>query len=162
MAATSTRCAPSMKASSGLDVHSELPGKFVFFRMAEQMLLVFNPDLTATQKTEDGPPPHGAQGPGHVCFRCAEGDLERWRRPISWRRVWPSKSCSTGPQGGRSVYFRDPAGNSLEFSDGTLWGIKPMRSLANREDRDRHPQQGQARGVLRTAEALWRRRRLGG
>jgi non-canonical purine NTP pyrophosphatase (RdgB/HAM1 family) len=116
----------------GLEVHSELPGKFVFFRMADQMLLIFNPDLTANQKTEDGPPPHGTEGAGHVCFRCGEGDLERWRAHLEGKGV-PIEKTLDWPQGGRSIYFRDPAGNSVEFSDGTLWGFQPMRTLANRK-----------------------------
>jgi XTP/dITP diphosphohydrolase len=116
----------------GLEVHSELPGKFVFFRMADQMLLVFNPELTATQKTEDGPPPHGTQGAGHICFRCGEGDLERWRAHLEGKGV-PIEKTLDWPQGGRSIYFRDPAGNSVEFSDGTLWGFKPVRTLADRK-----------------------------
>jgi catechol 2,3-dioxygenase-like lactoylglutathione lyase family enzyme len=116
----------------GLEVHSELPGKFVFFRMADQMLLIFNPDLTASQKTEDGPPPHGTEGAGHICFRCGEGDLERWRAHLEGKAV-PIEKTLDWPQGGRSIYFRDPAGNSVEFSDGTLWGFKPMRTLANRK-----------------------------
>jgi XTP/dITP diphosphohydrolase len=116
----------------GLEVHSELPGKFVFFRMADQMLLIFNPDLTANQKTEDGPPPHGTEGAGHVCFRCGEGDLERWRAHLEGKGA-PIEKTLDWPQGGRSIYFRDPAGNSVEFSDGTLWGFQPMRTLANRK-----------------------------
>ena len=70
----------------GLDVHSELPGKFVFFRMAEQMLLVFNPGHSATQDIKDGPPRHGAAGAGHLCFRAPDGGLDKWaaeKRPLA-------------------------------------------------------------------------------
>lgn len=116
----------------GLEVHSELPAKFVFFRMADQMLLVFNPELSATQKIEDGPPPHGSKGQGHICFRSAEGDLERWQAHLEKHGVAIEKLMDW-PAGGRSIYFRDPAGNSVEFTDGTLWGLKPMRSLANQK-----------------------------
>jgi catechol 2,3-dioxygenase-like lactoylglutathione lyase family enzyme len=28
------------------------------------------------------------------------------------------------PTGGRSVYFRDPAGNSLELTSPSIWGIQ--------------------------------------
>jgi catechol 2,3-dioxygenase-like lactoylglutathione lyase family enzyme len=28
------------------------------------------------------------------------------------------------PQGGRSIYFRDPAGNSLECAEARIWGIE--------------------------------------
>jgi XTP/dITP diphosphohydrolase len=114
----------------GLRVHSELPGKFVFFQMTDQMLLVFNPALSAIQKTEDGPPPHGASGPGHVCFRCGAGDLEAWQAHLEARGVAVERLLDW-PRGGRSLYVRDPAGNSVEFSDGTLWGFQPMRTLAN-------------------------------
>ena len=27
------------------------------------------------------------------------------------------------PGGGRSIYFRDPAGNSLEFAEPSIWGL---------------------------------------
>jgi XTP/dITP diphosphohydrolase len=116
----------------GLEVHSELPAKFVFFRMPDQMLLVFNPELSATQKTEDGPPPHGPKGQGHICFRSAAGDLERWQAHLESHGIAIEKLMDW-PAGGRSIYFRDPAGNSVEFTDGTLWGFKPMRSLANQK-----------------------------
>ena len=113
----------------GLEVHSLLPEKFVFFRLAEQMLLVFNPDLSSTQDPSGGPPPHGARGAGHMCLRCAAGDLERWRVHLEGKGIAIEQTLDW-PRGGRSIYFRDPAGNSIEFSDGTLWGFEPMRTLA--------------------------------
>ena len=120
------------EAVIGLEVDSELPGKFVFFKMADQMLLIFNPELSSIQKTEDGPPPHGPIGPGHMCLRSAEGDLARWQAHLEAHGVAIEKLMDW-PDGGRSVYFRDPAGNSLEFSEGVMWGFKPMRSLANQK-----------------------------
>jgi hypothetical protein len=27
------------------------------------------------------------------------------------------------PKGGRSIYFRDPAGNSVEFAEPRIWGL---------------------------------------
>lgn len=65
-------------------------------------------------------PPHGAGGAGHVAFAVGDGELddatERLRRAgvaIEREIPWPS--------GGRSVYFRDPAGNSLELVEGEIW-----------------------------------------
>lgn len=116
----------------GLEVHSELPGKFVFFRMAEQMLLVFNPDLSSEQKAEDGPPPHGTTGAGHVCFRCGAGELGRWRAHVEDKGLRIEKVLDW-PRGGTSIYLRDPAGNSVEFSDGTLWGFTPSRTLSGQK-----------------------------
>jgi catechol 2,3-dioxygenase-like lactoylglutathione lyase family enzyme len=27
------------------------------------------------------------------------------------------------PKGGRSIYFRDPSGNSLEFAESKIWNL---------------------------------------
>jgi XTP/dITP diphosphohydrolase len=116
----------------GLSIHSELEGKFVFFRCGQQMLLIFNPELSSTQKVEDGPPPHGTIGPGHLCFRCTADDLVRWQQQLADHGIGIEKTIDW-PQGGRSIYFRDPAGNSVEFSDGTLWGLPAMLTLANQK-----------------------------
>jgi len=29
----------------------------------------------------------------------------------------------TWPGGGRSIYFRDPAGNAIEFAEPRIWGL---------------------------------------
>jgi XTP/dITP diphosphohydrolase len=114
----------------GLSVHTEADGRFVFFRMGEQMLLIFNPALTENQSPADGPPPHGARGAGHVCFRSPVAGLPRWRTHLEAKGVAIEKTIDW-PTGGRSLYFRDPAGNSVEIADGALWGIPEMRTLAN-------------------------------
>jgi XTP/dITP diphosphohydrolase len=114
----------------GLEVYEAVPGKFVFFKMAEQMLLVFNPGHSATQDIKDGPPRHGAAGAGHLCFRAPDGGLDKWRAHLEAKGVAIEKVLDW-PEGGRSVYFRDPAGNSLEFAEGSLWEFPPMRTLAN-------------------------------
>ncbi|MCB1424836.1 MAG: glyoxalase/bleomycin resistance/extradiol dioxygenase family protein, partial [Notoacmeibacter sp.] len=28
------------------------------------------------------------------------------------------------PNGARSIYFRDPAGNSIEFAEPSIWGLE--------------------------------------
>ncbi|WP_374332111.1 RdgB/HAM1 family non-canonical purine NTP pyrophosphatase [Aestuariivirga sp.] len=116
----------------GLEVYRAVPEKFVFFRMAEQMLLVFNPVPSAAQDIKDGPPPHGAAGAGHVCFRAPDGGLAKWQAHLEARGVVIEKVLDW-PEGGRSVYFRDPAGNSLEFAEGSLWEFPPMRSLCDQK-----------------------------
>lgn len=112
----------------GLEEYRTLAGRFAFFRCGGRMLLVFNPDRSAAQDSADGPPRHGARGSGHVCFRADREEQERWERhlvshgiAIERRMEWPG--------GGKSLYARDPAGNSVEFAEPRIWGIPESRSL---------------------------------
>jgi XTP/dITP diphosphohydrolase len=116
----------------GLNVAAALPGRFVFFRHGQQMLLVFNPKATLAQAGENTPPAHGASGPGHVCFRADAEELLGWRTlfaklgiAIDGDMEWPG--------GGRSLYIRDPAGNSVEFAEPRIWGLAEMPTLRNRK-----------------------------
>lgn len=97
--------------------------RHIFYKLEGQMLLIFNPD--ATRKSPDGPlpvPPHGAEGEGHVCFAASADQIESWRRHLSDMGV-AIESEFEWPQGGRSVYIRDPAGNSVEFAEPRIWGL---------------------------------------
>ncbi len=107
----------------GLPVVSRERGRHVFFRCGPGMLLVFNPKLT-TERPVIGArlpvPPHGAVGPGHVCFRAMSHEIPRWIERLKLARV-EIEADFHWPGGGRSIYFRDPAGNSLEFAEPRLW-----------------------------------------
>jgi catechol 2,3-dioxygenase-like lactoylglutathione lyase family enzyme len=109
----------------GLEVYAKSPGRQVFFKIAGQMLLIFNPEATAIPPKPDAKlpvPPHGAQGEGHVCF-CASGDeIERWKARLKAVGV-TIEADFRWPSGGRSIYFRDPAGNCLEFAEPNIWGF---------------------------------------
>ena len=50
----------------------------------------------------------------------AEG-LDGWRRRLEGHGVVVEKEVGW-PRGGRSIYFRDPAGNSVELVTPGLWG----------------------------------------
>lgn len=54
----------------GLERLVRVADRHVFYRVGDGVLLIFNPDETC--KPPDNPdlpvPPHGATGPGHVCF----------------------------------------------------------------------------------------------
>ena len=109
----------------GLELFSEEPGRHVFFRAGPQMLLIFDPAVTE-KPSPSSPlpvPPHGAHGPGHVCFRAGGGEMEQWRGHLEAVGV-TIESDFEWPQGGRSVYFRDPAGNSVEFAEPRIWGLE--------------------------------------
>lgn len=87
------------------------------FRIGEQILLVFNVDESSVQ---DDPPPHGARGPVHVCFRTERENYEGWKKHLAVAGV-DTTSERTWPNGVQSFYFEDPAGNVLELADGDLW-----------------------------------------
>ncbi len=103
----------------GLPVDSRKPGLFCFLMVGDGMLLLFNADAASVGREV---PAHGARGPGHACLAVAEDELEGWSRHlaehgvgIEHRQAWP--------RGGRSIYFRDPAGNSLELATPRIWGL---------------------------------------
>jgi catechol 2,3-dioxygenase-like lactoylglutathione lyase family enzyme len=98
--------------------------RHVFFRCGDQVLLIFNPAETIQPPAPDRlpVPPHGARGAGHVCFRAARTEIDDWCRRLGEADV-PVEADFEWPQGGRSIYFRDPAGNSLEFAEPRIWGL---------------------------------------
>jgi catechol 2,3-dioxygenase-like lactoylglutathione lyase family enzyme len=109
----------------GLRVFAREPGRHVFFRCGEAMLLVFDPARTVTAAGEVGGvpiPQHGARGAGHVCFRVPEGELPEWRERLEAGGVAVEAEVRW-PRGGASLYVRDPAGNSVELAPARIWGI---------------------------------------
>ncbi|MBL0928132.1 MAG: VOC family protein [Phycisphaerales bacterium] len=84
----------------------------------DAMLLVFNAGYA--ERPGRGVPVHGARGAGHVAFRVEPGSLDGWRSHLEARGV-PIELDRPWPRGGRSVYVRDPAGNSVELVDGEIW-----------------------------------------
>jgi catechol 2,3-dioxygenase-like lactoylglutathione lyase family enzyme len=109
----------------GLERVARVEGRHVFFRCGEGILLLFDPEETENPPPPDARlpvPPHGARGPGHLCFRAVGEEIERWRARLEEAGV-EIEADFTWPGGGRSIYFRDPAGNSLEFASPTIWGL---------------------------------------
>ena len=107
----------------GLQLVRREPSKFVFYRCGNQMLLIFRPDASNRRPLMGARlpvPPHGAKGPGHICFRMLAEDFPRWLAHFRLHRIH-IEADFRWPGGARSVYFRDPAGNSLEFAEPRLW-----------------------------------------
>lgn len=105
----------------GLKVHARVEGRHVFFKLESGMFLVFAPDATDVE----GPlPRHGARGAGHAAFAVGEAELPAWRERLAERGVAIEKEIEW-PGGAKSIYFRDPAGNSLELATPKLWGYDP-------------------------------------
>lgn len=108
----------------GMEPFSKSAGRQLFYRCANQVLLLFNPDATVRPPAAGAlpVPPHGALGPGHVCFRAGAHEIEVWRRHLAAHGV-SIEADFEWPSGGRSIYFRDPAGNCLEFAEPRIWGL---------------------------------------
>jgi catechol 2,3-dioxygenase-like lactoylglutathione lyase family enzyme len=106
----------------GLPKIGGLPGRHLFFRVGTSILLVFNPEATRAPARPGAlpVPAHGATGPGHYCFAAASEDLDRWRDHLAAEGIAVEAEIAW-PDGGRSIYVRDPAGNSIEFADAALW-----------------------------------------
>lgn len=109
----------------GLEPVSKQPGRQVFYRLKSQMLLIFNPNATVEPPAPDAKlpvPPHGAIGQGHVCFAATAEEISLWRAHLEAKGV-AIEADFEWPGGGRSIYFRDPAGNALEFAEPRIWRL---------------------------------------
>ncbi|MEQ1403986.1 VOC family protein [Neorhizobium sp. Rsf11] len=109
----------------GLEKILRAGNRHVFFRCGPGILLIFNPKETVKPPTADAlpVPPHGTIGPGHVCFRVSGEAIDRIKETLN-RAGIAIESDFRWPNGARSIYFRDPAGNSLECAELRLWDIK--------------------------------------
>lgn len=108
----------------GLERIVSIPERHVFFRMEGGVLLVFNPQSTVMPSRDPRMPvpTHGGIGPGHICFAASADEILSWERHLSDHLV-EIEADFTWPNGGRSIYFRDPAGNSIEFAEPRIWGM---------------------------------------
>lgn len=103
----------------GLERITAAEGRHVFFRCGARVVLVFHPDVT---RASTEVPPHGAEGAGHLAFAARDDELPAWRAQLARHGVEVEAEVEW-PRGGRSLYFRDPAGNSLELASPRIWGI---------------------------------------
>ena len=108
----------------GLAEITHVDGRHVFFRCGGGVLLIFNPDVT--EQPANNPampvPSHGARGPGHACFRVAGENMDAMRTRLEAEGV-AIEADFRWPNGARSFYLRDPAGNSLECAEAKLWNL---------------------------------------
>lgn len=103
----------------GLEVQSRVKGRHVFFRCGAGFLLVFNPEETLS-KDPTAIPSHGSKGPGHVAWAVPLSGMDAWR---AWLEDHGVAIETDSPfESGRSLYFRDPAGNLLELTNAESWG----------------------------------------
>jgi catechol 2,3-dioxygenase-like lactoylglutathione lyase family enzyme len=91
-------------------------------RLGSGVLLLFEREGLASR--DEPVADHGTTGPGHVCLVAASGDYEAWKGRIREAGVETTHE-QEWPGGGRSFYFKDPAGNLLEIADRDIWPERP-------------------------------------
>lgn len=107
----------------GLEFVSEQKGRHVFLKTDKNMLLIFNHSVTITEKETN----HGALTPPsmvHIAFEIGVDEYEKAKNlllenniKVENETVWENEIKS------RSIYFRDPAGNLVEFITRNYWGV---------------------------------------
>lgn len=110
----------------GLQAFQTVPDRHVFFYISEnppQILLIFRAAETKKKPKPDARlpvPPHGTRGHGHFCLAVAPETLDAWCDHLKAKGV-QIEADFNWPNGARSIYFRDPAGNSIELADPAIW-----------------------------------------
>lgn len=109
----------------GLERLASVADRHVFFRCGAGVLLLFNPQATQ-QPAPAGArlpvPPHGTLGQGHLAFSATADEITQWKTHLQQKNI-AIEADFEWPNGGRSIYFRDPAGNSLEITEPRIWGF---------------------------------------
>lgn len=115
----------------GLEQIARAEDRHIFFQCGRAVLLLFNAEATRQQPLPDTKypiPGHGADGAGHLCFAATADEIDQWKSRLIEKGIaieadfhWPAKPGQA--KGGRSIYFRDPSGNSLEFAEPKIWGL---------------------------------------
>jgi catechol 2,3-dioxygenase-like lactoylglutathione lyase family enzyme len=108
----------------GLELISKMAGRHVFFRCGEGVLLLFIAAVTRVAIAGSLPvPTHGSSGQGHACFRASSEEMDHWIVHLRSQSVEIEADFLWPGSGARSIYFRDPSGNSLEFGEPKIWGL---------------------------------------
>ena len=100
----------------------------VVFRVGPaSVLLIFNPDESRVPGRSV--PSHGCDGPGHIALMIDDPDYDAWLAqlaaagiPIEHEHLWDEPDRT---RTGRSIYIRDPAGNSVELITADIWPDLP-------------------------------------
>ena len=105
----------------GLDMPAAPSELMTLFRIdANHVLLIFDP--SNSDQPGRAVPSHGARGPGHIGLKIQPADYQSWldqlskhgiaiEQEIEWKEAYPAKS----------IYFRDPSGNSVELITADIW-----------------------------------------
>jgi catechol 2,3-dioxygenase-like lactoylglutathione lyase family enzyme len=116
-------CAAFYANVLGLELVKPPDEMFAAIRVTpESVVLLFNGDLSGRAGRDV--PAHGTTGPGHVAFLV--DNLDPWRKRLVAKGVEIEQEIEW-EGGGRSIYVRDPANNSIELIDRDIWPTAPGR-----------------------------------
>ncbi|HEY0651559.1 MAG TPA: VOC family protein [Chryseosolibacter sp.] len=101
----------------GLGVINYLPGKHLFLRAGNSVLLIFNPDDSRTKKS---PPAHFANGRQHFAFEVKPELYDSHKEEVQGRGIVIIDTL-VWKNGQESFYFNDPEGNVLEIVPEGIW-----------------------------------------
>ncbi len=104
----------------GLELVSEQKGRHVFLKTDKNMLLIFNHAVTAAEKETS----HGAPSMVHVAFEIESDEYEEARDLLEKNNIQIEKEIAwKNDIKSRSIYFRDPSGNLVEFITRNYWRV---------------------------------------
>ena len=87
------------------------------------LLLFLRGGTTGGLETSGGRiPPHDGSGPIHMAFAIAADAFSAWEAHLREHGV-EIESVVQWDRGGRSIYFRDPAGHALELATPGTWPV---------------------------------------
>ena len=112
--------------SIGLEFVSEEPGRHVFLKAGRSMLLIFNP-VSTTNKDGSIFPSHGASTPPaiiHFALEIEKQDCKDLKDALIRNGIKIEKELTWGNDTSISIYFRDPAGNLVEFITKGNWPVE--------------------------------------
>ncbi len=113
----------------GLELFEHHERRHLFWRCGHRMLLLFL--ANECNVPDSNLPRHGALGAGHLAFAVPDHEIPQWKNHLQLCGV-AIEQVVDWPQGGRSLYFRDPAGNSLEVASPRIWGLDEQQSISPR------------------------------
>jgi catechol 2,3-dioxygenase-like lactoylglutathione lyase family enzyme len=120
--------------------------RHVFYYCGASVFLVFNAE--ATRSATASVPTHGAAGPGHIAFQIHADEISSWRDHLKACAVEIEQELAW-PEGGYSIYFRDPDGNSLELATREVWpGLQPGNVMSSPNNATRTSRNQQAKRFL--------------
>lgn len=110
----------------GFELFTRHENRHVFLKAGNRMLLLFNAQNTLRDVNL---PHHGATGAGHIAFGVPESELNEWEDHLKANGI--DIEAKVNFPGGRSIYFRDPSGNSLEITTPKIWGLDENLFFSN-------------------------------